>query len=40
MEPNPDPFTYRGLNKDPDSVFNGSEPPNNQIIVNPFKSLT
>ena len=39
VEPDPDLFTYRGLNKDPDPVFNGSEPPGNRIIGYPFTSL-
>lgn len=34
-----DPFTYRGLNKDSNPVFNGSELPGNWRIGNPFTSL-
>ena len=39
MEPDPDPFTYRSLNYDPDPVFNGSEPPSNRRIEDPITSL-
>ena len=39
MEPDPDPFTYRGLNKDPDPVFNKSEPSGNRRIGDLFIGL-
>lgn len=35
---NPDPFTYRCPNKDSNSVFNGSETPDNQRNEDPFTS--
>ena len=34
-----DPFTYRGLNKDTDPIFNGLEPPGNWRIEDSFTSL-
>ena len=39
VEPDSDTFTYRGLNKDSDLVFNGSEHLGNQRIKDPFTSL-
>ena len=39
VEPDPDLFTYRGLNKDPDPVFNGSEPSGNWRIGDLSTSL-
>ena len=35
----PGPIYFRGLNKDPDLVFNGSEPSGNRRIGDPFTSL-
>ena len=39
VESDLDPFTYRGLNKDLDPIFNGSEPSGNRRIRDPFTSL-
>ena len=39
VESDPDLFTYRGQNKDPKRVFNGSEPPGDRTIGDPFTSL-
>lgn len=39
VESDSDPFTYWGQNKDPKPVFNGSEPPGNGTIGDPFTSL-
>ena len=39
VESDSDPFTYRNVNKDPDQVFNESEPLGNQRIGDSFTSL-
>ena len=39
VESNPDSFIYRGLNKNPDLIFNGSKLSGNRTIENPFTSL-
>ena len=39
VESDPDPFTYRGLNKDPGPVFNGSEPSSKRRSGDPFASI-
>lgn len=38
-DPYPNSSTYRGPNKDPNPIFNGSERSSNQRIKDPFISL-
>ena len=39
VDPSPYPFTYLEINKNPNSVFNGSEPLSNWRIGDPYQNL-